>query len=124
FRRLGDRANTCQTILCIEPNPTAYECDFITTLDEAVQLVRAVDHLGFGLHVDTGALALNGERLTLPSNVSAAHFHISEPFLAPICQATTPHGDYARSLDSLGYTGWRSIEMRGPESGWEEVLER
>jgi sugar phosphate isomerase/epimerase len=124
FRRLGDRASACQAILCIEPNPTVYECDFITTLDEAVQLVVAVNHPGFGLHVDTGALTINSEQLTLPSQIHPVHFHISEPFLAPIGQPGTPHEKYARALDAIGYAGWRSIEMREPSSGWEATLEQ
>jgi sugar phosphate isomerase/epimerase len=124
FRLLGDRARSSQTILCIEPNPTSYECDFITTLDEALQLVRAVDHPGFGLHLDAGALTLNGERLHLPPTVSPAHFHISEPFLAPIGQASSPHAEYARALRQMCYTSWHSIELREPTSGWEEQLER
>ena len=61
FRELGDCASRHRVIFCIEPNPTAYDCDFITGAGEGADLVERVDCQGFGLHLDTAAMMLAGD---------------------------------------------------------------
>ena len=46
---------------CIEPNPTAYGCDYVTTAAEGLDLVSRVDQPGFGLHLDAGGMTLAGD---------------------------------------------------------------
>jgi len=119
FRRLGAAASREGTHLCIEPNPPAYGCDYIHTVEEACRLVEAVDHSGFRLHLDASAMTLNEEdyaaslRRGLPL---ATHFHISEPHLAITGSTGTDHRRIAGCLRELHYGGWCSIEMRG---GWQ-----
>lgn len=108
------------TCLAIEPNPPDYQCDFVTTTAEAITLVEAVGLQGFGLHVDSGAMALNGE--TIDSTMEMAyphmrHFHISEPFLQKTTQAKTNHEALGKWLRKKDYRGWVSIEMnKSPDS--------
>jgi sugar phosphate isomerase/epimerase len=45
---------------------------------------------------------------------SIAHFHISEPELAPIGTGGVAHPAFAAELRSAGYGGWVSVEMRPP----------
>ncbi|HKQ60057.1 MAG TPA: TIM barrel protein [Candidatus Polarisedimenticolaceae bacterium] len=115
FRRLGVVAQQEGTRLCIEPNPPAYGCDFIHTIDEAAELVEAVDHPGFRLQLDVSAMTLNGEDYdaALGRGVPlAAHCHASEPHLAPTGSGATDHARVAGRLRELAYAGWVSIEMR------------
>ena len=124
FREAGARAAERGVALCVEPNPTGYGCDFITTVAEAVALVRDVANPGFGLHVDAGALALNGEPIGATIAGAAAairHFHASEPFLAPLGSGTTDHQACAAALRACRYDGWVSLEMRQPPDGLEGV---
>lgn len=123
FRAAAERARQAGTTLCIEPNPSAYGCDWIRTLAEGVALVSAVDHPGFGLHVDAAAMTLSNEPsstlATLPPGMPA-HFHASEAHLAPLGSApegspSAPHPDLAAALRKRGYEGWVSLEMRRPE---------
>lgn len=120
FRDAGRRAADRGVQLCLEPNPPAYGCDFIHTVAEGVSLVREVDHPGFGLHVDAGAITMNGEA---PAEAIAAaapvmgHFHASEPNLAPLGTGGTDHAALARALRAVGYSGWVSVEMRPPADG-------
>jgi sugar phosphate isomerase/epimerase len=115
FREMGEAAEAEGVTLCIEANPPQYDCDFVTTTVEAMSLVRDVDHPGFGLHLDTGGMALNKENVpdTLRGCAGAIrHVHASEPFLAQVGPGVVAHEVVAASLREIGYDGWVSVEMR------------
>lgn len=115
FRAMGAVALEHGTCLCIEPNPPAYGADWILTAREAQAFVRRVGHAGFGLHLDGGALHMQGEG---PAQIRAAageirHVHASQPELAPLAAGgPVPHESYAATLREIGYPNWVSIEMR------------
>ncbi|MCX7619817.1 MAG: sugar phosphate isomerase/epimerase [Acidimicrobiales bacterium] len=115
FGELSERAEAHGVCLCLEPNPTDYGCDFITNATEGAELVREVGRDGFGLHLDTGAMTLAGDELSTAIRAVAdvlAHFHCSEPGLAPA--GTTGRVDHisaARALRSISYAGVVSVEM-------------
>ena len=124
FREAGARAAERGVALCVEPNPPAYGCDFVTTVADGLELVRSVASAGFGLHMDAGTLALNDEPIASTIGEAAwatRHFHASEPFLAPLGSGTTNHDGCAQALRASGYTGWVSLEMRQPSDGLEGV---
>jgi D-psicose/D-tagatose/L-ribulose 3-epimerase len=129
FRDLARVAASEGVWLCIEHNPTVYGADFVTTAGEALDLVRAVNQPGFGLHLDTGGFTLTGESLEPLAQAGEwwRHFHISEPNLAVIGRAeesdpatlggapsetATRHTRYAAAVRDSGYTGWLSLEMK------------
>lgn len=113
---LHELAGVCaerDTCLCIEPNPAAYGCDFVTDAASAVALVSAVDHAGFRLHLDAAALHMAGERLeqVLPRALPyLRHYHISEPFLTGFAQSVVPQAAWLRALAATDYAHWCSIE--------------
>ena len=115
FRAAGESAAAEGVMLCVEPNPTQYECDFVTESAEGLELVRAVDSAGFGLHLDAAGMTLSGE--DLPAALEACsgaicHFHVSEPFLGPIGEGGVDHATIAATLRRIAYPGWVSVEMR------------
>jgi D-psicose/D-tagatose/L-ribulose 3-epimerase len=118
FRRLGRAAVTNGVTLCIEPNPSAYGCDFVTNAAEGIAFVERVNCEGIGLHLDTGAMTLAGED---PSQIIPAagrwlrHFHISEPFLRPIGSGSVDHAAFSDALARARFGGWLSIEMRATD---------
>lgn len=116
FRRAGDAAKDAGVVLCIEPNPREYDCDFVTTVAEARTLVDAVASPGFALHLDTAAMTLAGDSPAVIHDATAPrHFHISEPYLAPVgVQSVVDHSGFARALRGQAYDGYCSIEMRAP----------
>lgn len=129
FRELGRIASRHGVYFCVEPNPGDYGCDFVTTVAEGIELVDAVGEEGFGLHLDTGGMALTGEPPA--ASIAAAaercrHFHVSEPFLAEVGRGQTPHGESAEALRARKYQGWVSIEMgEAKEPGaWRAAMER
>lgn len=124
WRRLGDHAATRGVRFCLEPNPREYGTDFMTNIAETAAVVRASKSPGIWLNVDAGELAMNAE--PLPEVLEncrdrIGHFHISEPHLAPLEGPPERHRTYFRALQSAGYDGIVSIEMRGQPGGLTAV---
>ncbi len=85
FARVATTAAGHRVKICLEPNPAAYGCNFLTDSFSTLALVRDVDHPNLRMQLDSGALTMGAEQ---PEQVIAAaapfigHVHISEPQLA------------------------------------------
>ncbi|EPX60392.1 sugar or sugar nucleotide oxidoreductase [Cystobacter fuscus DSM 2262] len=115
FHALGEVALQHGTTLCVEPNPTVYACDFVTTSREGLELVRKVGSAGFCLHLDAGGITLSQESFDdrlLEALRSARHFHASESQLAPLGSGTVDHPRFVAALREVHYGHWVSVEMR------------
>lgn len=120
FAALGAVAVDNNTLFCVEPNPTAYGCNFITNAADGLALVRAVDNPGFGLHLDAAGMTLAGDDLAesiRQAGSQLAHFHASAPQLGPLENVIVDHARAAKALREIGYGGHVSIEMRPGTSG-------
>lgn len=101
FRRLGDIAASHGVMICLEPNPTCYGANFMTTSSETAQAVFQIAHPAIRMQFDTGALAINGEA---PATVLQAcagligHIHASEPNLMPLGDGGTDHASMFKAL--------------------------
>lgn len=118
FFSIAELAKQHSIFFGIEPNPAYYGTDFINTTQEAIELVRLVDHPNFRLHMDSGAMAMNNEDYgkSIKQGISlTCHFHISEPMLKQINIGEVDHFAIAKILKTLNYDKWISIEM--PLSG-------
>ena len=114
FSAIAEVAMKVGVIFCIEPNPSQYGCDFVRTAAEGKELVQRVNHPGFRLHLDAGAMILNNEQFEAAIESSfewLAHFHISEPYLEVIGNYTDAHNRIARTLREFKYSHFVSIEM-------------
>ena len=119
FWRIGAAASRAGVHFCIEPNPPAYGCDYINTIDEAVALLNRLSTPALGVHADAAAMTMVGDA---PEKLIALapvlnHFHISEPDLAPIGSRGVPHERFAAALHAGGYRWLTSIEMRAGAPG-------
>ncbi|TFD51769.1 sugar phosphate isomerase/epimerase [Cryobacterium sp. Hh7] len=120
FGKLGQVAADNNTQFCIEPNPSIYGCNFITTAAGGLDLVTAVDHRGFGLHLDAAGMTLEGDSLTESIHNAAAHlahFHASAPNLGALEETLVDHQTAANALRDIKYSGFVSIEMRPGQPG-------
>jgi sugar phosphate isomerase/epimerase len=119
FREIGAVAMSRRCVVCIEPNPPAYECDFINTTAEAIALCEMIGSRGVRVQGDIGAILSMQEdpgsavRLAGPL---LGHFHVSEPALAEITNVGANEA-VASALTECRYSGWVSIEMRAVSSG-------
>ena len=101
FRRLGDIAHSYNIDICLEPNPTRYGANFMTTSAETAEMVRLVAHPAIRMQLDTGALTINDEDPVVVVQDCTAligHIHASEPDLLPLGDGGTDHGELATVL--------------------------
>jgi sugar phosphate isomerase/epimerase len=94
FRQLGAIAQQHGVVFCLEPNPTCYGANFMTTSAETAHVVASVDHPAIRMQLDTGALTINGEDVESVLASSAplvGHIHASEPDLMPLGDCATDH---------------------------------
>jgi sugar phosphate isomerase/epimerase len=128
FKELGVTAEDQGTNFCIEPNPAEYGCDFITEARQGIDLVRAVDTEGFGLHLDIASMTLAGDDVSASIKEAGnllKHFHISAPFLGQV--EDLEDIDYraaAQALADIGYERFVSIEMKPEASGNYERVKK
>jgi len=112
-------------IFCIEPNPQEYGADYILTAKEAFELVKKVNHPGFKINIDTGALIINKEDsdAILKCANFIGHCHISQPRLESCEQIDAGiHKSFAEALRKTQYSGRVSIEMKkNPEGNIESM---
>jgi sugar phosphate isomerase/epimerase len=128
FRRLGAICAERGVCTAIEHNPPEYGCDFATCAADAAEIVAQVNSAGFALHLDAGGLHLCGGNIAevIQSVGPFVHYHASEPMLEnPARSGTVKHAEAAGALMSVGYDGWISLEMKGPDSpdGIREALQ-
>jgi D-psicose/D-tagatose/L-ribulose 3-epimerase len=120
FSTLGQTAAEQGAIFCIEPNPTDYGCDFVTDSLSGIDLVKSVNHPGFGLHLDAAGLTLAGDNPVeiIPEAMPyLRHFHLSEPFLGEVGPGKVDHASINNSLTRTRYDRILSIEMKPGEAG-------
>jgi sugar phosphate isomerase/epimerase len=123
FRAVGDHARAHGVVFCIEANPPAYGCDFITTTAEAVAVCRAVDDAAVRINADLGGMTMSREDVGSTLQAAApfiGHFHASEPNLEQL-GAGAHHAAAATALHAIDYAGWASIEMRAAGGGAERI---
>lgn len=124
FRRLGDIAQSYGVVICLEPNPTCYGANFMTTSAETAQVVGQVDHPAVRMQLDTGALTINGEEPGAVLQGCASligHVHASEPDLLPLGDGGTNHVKVFEALVRHLPNHLISIEMLATKTELHEV---
>ena len=124
FQRLGDVAQSYGVVICLEPNPTCYGANFMTTSAETVQVVRQIAHPAIRMQLDTGALTINGEDPDAVLQDCApliGHVHASEPDLLPLGDGGTDHAKVVAALRQHLPNHVVSIEMLATKNEPHEV---
>jgi D-psicose/D-tagatose/L-ribulose 3-epimerase len=124
FRRAGDAAAAHGVILCLEPNPERYGCNFMTSTDEGAAVVRAVDHPAIRLQLDTGTLTANCEPIdaVLAAHSSlVGHVHASEPDLVVLGEGAADHAHFGPVLAAALPAHVVTIEMLTPRERTPEA---
>ncbi len=124
FRRLGDIAHSYGVLICLEPNPTCYGANFMTTSAETLQVVERVAHPAVRMQLDTGALTINGEdaaAVLQDSSILIGHVHASEPELLPLGDGETDHGKVFAALAKYLPDHVVTIEMLATRNEPHEV---
>lgn len=114
FQRLGDIAQQHGVVICLEPNPTCYGANFMTTSSETAHIVNAVSHPAIRMQLDTGAVTLNHESISqvlADYGTLIGHVHLSEPELAPLGDRGSDHGAFHAAIEAALPRHVLSIEM-------------
>jgi sugar phosphate isomerase/epimerase len=124
FRRVGDTAHSYGVFICLEPNPTCYGANFMTSSSETVEVVRQIDHQAIRMQLDVGALTINGEDSTAILRNCApfvGHVHASEPDLLPLGDGGADHAKASSALAQYLPSHVVSIEMLATKNEPHEV---
>lgn len=114
FRQLSEIAASHGVMICLEPNPTCYGANFMTTSSETAQMVAQIAHPAIRMQFDTGALTINHEDpMTVLQGCAGliGHVHASEPNLVPLGDGDTNHANMFKALMQCLPDHLVSIEM-------------
>ncbi len=123
IRSCVDLAEECGVTLCMEALP-ADQTNFCTTLDEAVQMVREVDHARFQTMFDVHNAHLETD--PLPALVRRHIAHIRHVHVNEMDGSYPGAGDFdfqsiLRVLQEEGFDGYVSAEVFDPTPGAEFI---
>jgi len=112
--RYGPLAGACGVTISLE-SLNAADCNFITTVDEAADIVRSVNHPNIRIVADTYHMATDGEG---PASIGRAagliaHVHCAEAAgRGPLGTKGEDQRPYFRALKDVGYDGRISMECK------------
>ncbi len=114
FRQAAPAFADNEVLLCLEPL-TLKETDFINTCDEAVEIIRLVDHPSMALHQDVKAM-LGAESSPISEIIhrhkkNCKHFHVNDSNLLGPGMGATDYHPILRALIESNYSGWVSVEV-------------
>ena len=106
------KADSVKPRLLLEPNPTLYGANFLTTTASAAEFVQSLAEPSVGLQLDLGTMTVNGETPDVIDRVAplVGHIHVSEPRLVPVGTTQAPHAFYASHLKNVP-AAYLAIEM-------------
>jgi len=124
FRQAAPAFADNEVVLCLEPL-TAKETDFINTCDEALEIVRLVDHPSMALHQDVKAM-LGAEWTPIPKIIdrhkkNCKHFHVNDSNLLGPGMGSTDYHPIFRALIESNYRGWVSVEVFDYSPGAQNI---
>ncbi len=120
FRTLDQKIAGLGLNIAIEPNPTVYNCDYLTSATEVINFLEKLKSENIKMNFDLACTVLGGENPVevFPKAIGfISHIHISEPDLSPIEHLTLPHrafSDVLKINSDLLHSVKISMEMRDP----------
>ena len=84
FQDLSDILEDTDIVVCLEPNPPIYNCNYLTDAASTYALVKQIDRSSIGMQADFGAMLANGEdcgEVFRNFGDAIRYCHISEPYL-------------------------------------------
>ena len=124
FGRALPEAERCGVTLAIEPL-TPRETDFINTAEDGIELIEALRHPNFRLHLDVKAMS-GSETRPIPDVIRSsanylAHVHANDPNLLGPGMGEVDHRPILAALKEIGYSGYVSVEVFDYRPGAETI---
>jgi sugar phosphate isomerase/epimerase len=127
FERILPVLDAVDVDLCLEPL-APNDTNFINTCDEAMQVIRRVDHPHLRLHMDVKAQS-SEQGATVPELIArhaalAGHFHAQDVNLRGPGMGDVDFVPIIGALVESGYGRWISVEVFDFSPGAEETARR
>jgi sugar phosphate isomerase/epimerase len=124
FGRVLPEAGRQGVTLLIEPL-SPLDTDFIRTAEDGIEMVRALGHPNFQLHLDVKAMS-GSETRPIPDVIKSSighlrHFHANDPNLLGPGMGEVDHRPILRALKEAGYRGYLSVEVFDYSPGPEHI---
>ena len=113
FKDAADLAGELDVMLCFEPLNSNIT-NFIRNPDEALELIKAVDHPNFQMIVDVCSSSI--ERLDIPAEIRKhaphiRHIHANDDNLYVPGSGGADYPPIIQALKEVGYDGYLSVEV-------------
>ncbi len=120
-----DRAEERGVIICLEPL-TKRETDFINTAEEAVSLIKEINHPNFKLHLDVKAMS--DEKRQIPEIIKENkdylfHFHANDTNGLGPGFGRVDFAPIIKVLKEIKYSGFISVEVFDLSPGPKRIAE-
>lgn len=127
FRNVVEEFEQQSVTLCLEPLTTK-ETNFINTCDQAMEIIRRIDHPSIMLHQDVKAM-LGAESASIPELIHrhknfSKHFHVNDSNLLGPGMGTTDFHPILQALIESHYGGWVSVEVFDYTPGAQHIAVR
>lgn len=124
FRRVLPEAARQGVTLLIEPL-SPVDTNFIRTAEDGIDLIKALDHPNFQLHLDVKAMS-GSETRPIPDVIRSSapylrHFHANDPNLLGPGMGEVDHRPILKTLKEIGYKGYLSVEVFDYRPGAETI---
>ena len=113
FLKILPLAEEKNVTIALEPL-TKKETNFINTAEDALKMIKEINHSNFKLHLDVKAMS--GEEKPIPEIIESAkdylvHFHANDPNLLGPGFGEVDYQPIKESLKKIDYNGYLSVEV-------------
>ncbi|WP_406736919.1 sugar phosphate isomerase/epimerase family protein [Thioclava sp. GXIMD4215] len=128
LKLVGETIQHTNFILSLEPVPSYYGADYLTSTSEILAMLEKVNHPNIGLHLDIACVQLGEQDISSIikslEKSTIKHFHISEPDLKNFSNPIMSHRNAAQALRAINYDRFVTIEMKAVENTWKANLQQ
>ena len=113
FKDLGDYIKDKNVIICLENNSKKYNCNFINTINECSNLVRAIDKKNIKMMVDLGNIMMENDNLEdIDKNLDIIYnIDISHKFMKDFEKIDKSNIYFSNKIKKIKYDKIINLEM-------------